>query len=54
MLSPAFLFYKAYPILVIHFCHNPCLAFKALLLGVVLCTLKIIFMTNLGYDLLLT
>ena len=54
MLSPAFLFYKAYPILVIHFCHNPCLAFKTLLLGVVIVHVKSIFVTNLGCDLLLT
>ena len=40
MLTPAFLFYKAHPILIIHFCHNPRLTFKVLLLGMVIVNIK--------------
>ena len=54
MLTPAFLFYKSHPILVIHFCHNPCLTLKTLLLGMVIVNIKCICIANPGCDLLLT
>ena len=54
MLTPAFLFYKAYPIPIIHFSHNPCLAFKAWLLGMVIMYIKRIMTINPVCDILLT
>ena len=46
MLTPAFLFYKAHPILIIHFCHNPRLTFKVLLLGMVIVNIKSVLTTD--------
>ena len=54
ILSSTLLFYKAYPILVIHFCHNPRFTFKALLLRVIIVNIEGIFTPDLGGNLLLT